>query len=74
MFIPDPESDFFHPGSRVKKIPDPRNESEFLALNIFPKLSEKFSGMFIPDTGSGFVPSLIQGSKKHRIPNPDPQH
>ncbi len=23
MFIPDPRSDFFHPGSRVDKIPDP---------------------------------------------------
>jgi hypothetical protein len=23
MFMPDPGSEFFHPGSRVKKIPDP---------------------------------------------------
>jgi hypothetical protein len=27
MFITDPGSEFFHPGSRVKKIPDPRSGS-----------------------------------------------
>ncbi len=47
------------------------------------KLSEIWSGLFIPDPdpGSGsririliFYPSRIQGSKRHRIPDPDPQH
>ncbi len=28
------------------------------------------SGMFIPDPGSDFFPSRIQGSKKHPIPDP----
>jgi hypothetical protein len=28
LFIPDPESEFFHPGSRVKEIPDPHQRIE----------------------------------------------
>ncbi len=45
------------------------------------KLSEIWSGLFIPDTdpGTGFwffthPGSTIQGSKRHRIPDLDPQH
>ncbi len=71
MFIPDPRSEFFHPGSRVKRIPDPHQRiSVFLTLKTVSKLSDLWSGMllFIPDPdcppildhGSG---SLIQGSK-----------
>jgi hypothetical protein len=32
MFIPDPESEFAHPGSRVKKIPDPGYASKNLSI------------------------------------------
>jgi hypothetical protein len=43
MFIPDPESEFSHPGSRVKNIPDPGSASNNLRIfnpKIFSKLSE----------------------------------
>jgi hypothetical protein len=73
MFIPDPGD----PVSRVKKIPDSGSASasmniSILALKTVSQLSEKLSGMFIPDPD--FFPSRIQGSKKHRTPDPDPQH
>ncbi len=39
------------------------------------KLLEIWSGLFIPDPDLDFFyPSRIQGSKRHRIPDPDPQH
>ncbi len=41
------------------------------------KLSKKGSGMFIPDPDLDLFTHLgsrIQGSKWHRIPDPDPQH
>jgi hypothetical protein len=64
------------PGS--KKIPDPHQRiSVFLTLNTVSKLSEKWYGKFIPDPGSIFFfypGSGTQGSKKHRIPDPDPQN
>jgi hypothetical protein len=42
MFITDPGSEFFHPGSRVKKIPDPRVGSASMNLSIFnPKIVSK---------------------------------
>ncbi len=49
MFIPDPGSEFFHPGYRVKKIPDPGSGSKNLSTYFFypktvNKLSEKLSG------------------------------
>jgi hypothetical protein len=36
MFIPDPESEFFHPGSRAKEIqdPDPQRWSEVPDLDM----------------------------------------
>ncbi len=38
MFIPDPGSEFFHLGSRVKKKPDPRSASKvFLTQKIARK-------------------------------------
>jgi hypothetical protein len=47
MFLLDPGSEFFHPGSKVKKISDPdphiRNEV-FLTPRPVSKLSEKLSG------------------------------
>ncbi len=58
MFVTDSGSKFSHPGSRVKKISDPLSESAsknfryFLPKKIVSKLSEVWSGMFIPDLGS----------------------
>jgi hypothetical protein len=65
------------------RIPDPHPHQRyvaFLALKTVSKLSEKLCGMFnpgsriwiriffsIPDSGS-------REKKKHRIPDPDPQH
>jgi hypothetical protein len=48
MFIPDPGSEFFHPGSRIKKIPDPGYQNRikefkyllFLTQKIVSKRSE----------------------------------
>ncbi len=77
-------------GSRIRFFPswiqgcgqDPWSASNNLSI-FNPKTDTKFSkirsGMFIPwsclwiffHPGSG---SRIQGSNKHRIPNPDPQH
>ncbi len=79
-----------YPGSwiRIFSIPDP-GSTRFLDLGsasknfsiltqkIVSKLSEILSGMFIPDPGSWFFThpgSQIQGSKRHRITDPDPQH
>jgi hypothetical protein len=74
-----PGSEFFHPGYRVKKIPDPGSGSAPQILSIFIQanftmLLEIWSGMFFPDPRSGFFPSRIPGSTKHRIPDPDPKH
>jgi hypothetical protein len=51
-FIPDPGSEFFHPGSKRFQIPDPNLHQRilvFLTNQIVPKLSELLSGMSIPD-------------------------
>ncbi len=71
MFLPDPN--FFHPRSQIRI-------KDFKYFN--PKNCKIWSGLFIPDPD--FYPSRIrifshpgsriQGSKRHRIPNPDPQH
>jgi hypothetical protein len=56
IFLPDPGSHFSHPGSRIQGQKDPVSESASKDLSIFnPKnsSSEKLSGMFIPDPGSG---------------------
>jgi hypothetical protein len=62
-FIPDPGSEFFHPGTRirVKKIPDPGSASKILisfaqkTQKLVSKLSEISSGMFIPDPDLNFL-------------------
>ncbi len=71
MFIPD--QNFFNPGSASKNL-------SILTQTIVSKLSEIWSGLFSPDphpwSGSRFFThtgSWIQGSKRHRIPDPDPQ-
>jgi hypothetical protein len=51
-----PSSKFFHPRSRVKKIPNPGSALKNLSIfnpKTVCKLMEKLSGMFIPDPGSG---------------------
>ncbi len=79
-----PGSQFFHPGHRVKKIPDPRSASASKNLSIsipktVSKLSETRPGMFVLDPRSRIriqiiFPTRIQGSKKHRMRDPCPQH
>jgi hypothetical protein len=88
MFIQDPGSDFFpsripdpnclHPGSRIcikeLSILTPKKTKKMVS-----KLQKIWFGLFIPDPGSGcwlstHPKSRIQGSKRHRIPDPDPQH
>jgi len=58
MFIPDLNFSNPNPGSRVKKTPYPGSGSTSKNLSIFSiktvsKLPEKWSGIFIPDSGSG---------------------
>ncbi len=82
IFIPDPN--FFHPGSRVKKIPDPWAGSRIrLRIKEFkyfqPKKLFLSSQKYDPECSSrigiwffSHPGSRIQGPKGHRIP--DPQH
>ncbi len=71
VFIPD--SNFFHHWSRVKKISDPGSASNNLSIltpkNV-SKLSEIWSGMFIPgpDLGSCFFTHSGSGVKKAQDP------
>ena len=77
MCMLDPGFEFFHPGSRVKKIPDPDPHkgiqvflTQYLFLMIWDHILDPGSELFsIPAPKSG---SLIQGSKMHRIIDPDP--
>ncbi len=74
--IPDPT--FFHPGSRIRTvfIPDPGSSSKNLSI-LTPKKAKKWflsSKKYDPDPDADFLPSRIQGSKRHPIPDPDPQH
>ncbi len=76
MFIQDPN--FFYPGSRIQSQKDSRSASKNFSIypqKLVSKLSEIWSGML--QSGIGilyFHPSRIQKSKRHRIPDPDPQH
>ncbi len=65
MFIPDPGTEFFpsripdHKDSRITKIPGSRVASASKNLSILPqkivsRLSEIWSGMFIPDPDTGY--------------------
>ncbi len=62
-----PGSEFFHPGSKVKKIPDPgsgsasKYRSIFIPINCF---SEICSGMLILDPDLDFLPNPDPGVKK----------
>ncbi len=65
-------SEFFHPGSRVKKVLD-------FWSGFSPKWLFLSSRKYDPGQSSRiriliFYPSRIQGSKSHRITEPDPQH
>ncbi len=69
MFIPDPT--FFHPGSTAKNL-------SILSPKMV-KLSEIWSGLFIPDPDPDFLPIPDPGSRgqkgtRSRIPDPDQQH
>ncbi len=78
--IPDPIFSIPDPGSRVKKIPEPRSGSasasknvSILTQNIVSKLSEIVSKIFIPDLGVNKAPDPGSGSatlhKRKKIQN-----
>ena len=71
VFIPDSGSEFFHPGSRAKKNPDPHQTLQnCLSSRIYdPGCSFRIRLLI-------FYPSRIPDPwvKRHRIPDPDPQH
>ncbi len=72
MFIPDTGSNFFHPASRVGKIPDPDPHQRIktcLTQKTDTKFSKIRSGMFIPDPGFGFFSIPDTGFNKA----PDPR-
>jgi hypothetical protein len=63
---------FFHSGSRI--LHEKRNANLFFFLRSQERnLSLSHTGSQ-NDLGSGKNSSRIQGVKKHRIPDPDPQH
>jgi hypothetical protein len=73
-----PESEFFHPGSRVKEIPDPHQRilSIFNPKNCFQALGNMLRDVH-PGSGSGFFthPGLrIPDSRVKKAQDPDPQH
>ncbi len=77
--IPDPfffhpGSVFFHPGSRFQIFPIPDSGSASKNLSILtPKMVLKLSEIW-PGCSSRiliFYPSRIQGSERHRIPDPE---
>ncbi len=70
----------FNPGSKVKKFPDPGFASATKDFSIFYQKKLLISSRkYAPGFSSRiriltFYPSRIQGSKRQRIPDPDPQH
>ncbi len=87
MFIPDPGSDFFHPGSwiRTVSIPDPGSSSKNLSILTLKKAKKWFlsskSMIRVVHPGSRirmltFSHHGSRGQKgtQSRIPDPDPQH
>ncbi len=77
MFIPDPGSQFFHPGSRAKKIPDPgsasKNLSIFNAKNCFYALGNMIRYFHPGSRILIFYPSRIRSAlalikRKTRVP------
>jgi hypothetical protein len=74
-----------YPGSRIRlfSIPDPGSSSKNLSILTLKKAKKWFlsskkydpgCSSRIPDLDADFLPSRIQGSKRHPIPDPDPQH
>ncbi len=86
LFILDPNFFHLRSRIRIFSIPDPGSASKnfsILTQNFFSKLSEIWFWLFIPDPDPDFLPfpdpgsrgqkgtgSWIQGSKRHRIPDP----
>ncbi len=75
MFFPDPGSEFFPSRIRIFSIPE-IHIKDFKYFN--PKKcfwrSRKYDWGWFRIRILNFYPSRIQGSKRHQIPDPDPQH
>jgi hypothetical protein len=73
-----PGSEFFHPGSRVKKASDPgyatatKNLSIFNPNNCHQALGNMIRDVYCGSSDQGFSPIPDLGIKEHRIP--DLQH
>jgi hypothetical protein len=69
MIIPDPGSEFFP--SRIRN-----KEFKYFKPKIVSKLSDPgySSRIWITDPDPDFLPIPDPEFKKHRIPDPDPQH
>jgi hypothetical protein len=62
MFMPNPRSGFFHPGSRVKKVGVPIDEEFKESCYCYLALGNMIRDAY---PGSGIFPSRIKGSKEH---------
>jgi hypothetical protein len=73
MFIPDPESDFFPSRILIKEfkyfIPKKAKKWFLSSKKYDPGCSSRIRMLTFSHPGS-----RIQGSKRHPIPDPDPQH
>ncbi len=77
MFFPDP--DFYPsliPYPVSKNSTKERSEKKFVVIPFFVQIVTKLSKIWVWNPGSGKNLSRIpdQGSKRHRIPDPDSQH
>ncbi len=61
-----PDQEFFYPGSRICI----KEFSSILTQKMVSKLSEIWSGLFIPDPDPDFLPILDAGSKGQKAPDP----
>jgi hypothetical protein len=77
MFIPEPNFSILDPEPKVKKILDPESGSASKNLSILTQKIALSSRKYDPGCSIWiliFYPSRIQGSKRHRIPDTNPQH
>jgi hypothetical protein len=66
-----PGSECFHPGSTVKKIPDPHQRFEYCKDKKCFYALGKMIWMFIPDLDTDFFPSWIPDPEIKKAPDPE---